>query len=63
MVVKHHRDKEDGQYQAKRDAPPKFVPDREQRDFAAEAFALYKATEQEIGDQSQHGAQHELKHE
>src|SRR5580692_12519586 len=63
MIVKHHRNQEDSQYQAKRDAPAKLVPDREQGDFPAETLALYKATAQKIGKQRQHGAQQKLKHE
>ena len=46
MVVQDHRDEQHGQDQAKRNAVAKFVPDREDRDFMADAPALHIAPEQ-----------------
>ncbi len=62
MIVQHHRDQKHRQYQAERDAPAKFVPDREQRDLVAKALALHVAPEQIIRKKGEHGAHGELKH-
>src|ERR1700733_5420506 len=63
MMIKHHCNKEYGEYQAKRNTPAKLVPHREQSDFSAEPLALHETTEQKIRKQRQHRTQHQLNHE
>ncbi len=47
-MIKHNRDEEDGQDQAKRDAPTQFVPDGKQRNFMPDALALHITPDQKI---------------